>query len=70
LIAFIKHDEPPRSAPAVQRARRLVASTLLRRRQSKDDSPGVPAWLAWTFTAWLVGVTLVYGLSMLGWFSM
>jgi len=69
MIAFIKHDEPPRSPPALKRARRLVASTLLRRaRPGQRRGPEVHAGVAWTFTAWVAAATLIYGLSMLGWF--
>ncbi len=68
MIAFIKQDDPPRLPPALRRARRLVASTLLRGAQKNDGvGPRVPAWLAWTFTLWIATATVAYGLFMLGW---
>jgi hypothetical protein len=49
-------------------ARRLVASTLLRRRlPGWGNSAKIAAWKAWLFTAWVVVVTAVYGAYMLGW---
>jgi len=53
VIAQIQEPKPAKDPPALVRARRLVAATLLagRRRQSVEGVAPVPAWKAWLWAA-------------------
>jgi hypothetical protein len=68
VIAPIRETEGSGLASRMHRARRLVASTLLRRRSyPADDAPPVPHWKAWTFTVWTAVAAGAYFAHMIGW---
>ncbi len=69
MIAPIREAKDPPAAPGLRRARRLVASSLLKRRSyPADEGPAVGPWQAWLFTAWVVATTLAYAVAMAGLF--
>ena len=67
MIAPIEKAKPRASAPGIRRARRMVASTLLKP-PPPGGAPRLPAWRAWLFTAWVVVVVAVYLVCMAGLF--
>lgn len=70
MIAPLRQTEPETNdrRQRLRRARQVVASTLLgARRISVCPAPAVPAWQAWLFAAWVVGVVAAYLSSMLHW---
>jgi len=51
----------------LREARRVAAAALLDPQpQSSENAPGIPAWRAWLFVAWVAVVTGVYFASMIG----
>ena len=67
MIAPIEGPKATASSPGVRHARRLVASTLLKRRSHPTDRPGLmSAGRAWLLTAWVVVVAAVYFVCMAG----
>lgn len=49
-------------------AHQVVAASLLAPLPSPQvEAPPVPAWRAWIFVVWIVGVVSVYAAAMVGW---
>ncbi len=69
MIAPIEKPKAAATSPGIRRARRLVASALLKQRpRLPGGAPCLPAWRAWLFTAWVVVVAAVYFACMAGLF--
>jgi hypothetical protein len=58
MIAQIKEPKQQSDPPALVRARRLVATTLLRRRryESGENAGRVPSWRIWLLAAPLLAI--------------
>ncbi len=68
MIALYQQTEDPPQPRGMVRARRLVASALLRRSSRRaDGAVAVRGWKAWLFTTWVVVVTAAYFAYMIGW---
>jgi hypothetical protein len=68
VIAFYKEVETKAPPAGMRRARRLVASTLLRSaREPRDDAPPMPGWKAWLYCAWVLVAAAYYIGCMVGW---
>ncbi len=64
MIAPLRETETPklRPSPALRAARQAVAAALLRKSEDQATGPRVPAWQAWSLTAWaalVVGYWLI-----------
>lgn len=66
MIAFRSVEEPPPPAKELLRAR-TIAAAVLTGAPKASPMPRVVAWKAWLATAWLVLVSGLYLLSLLGW---
>lgn len=61
--------EPPRSVQqrlSLQRARRMIASTLFKPTADESTPKPVPAWQAWLLAAWMLATAATYLTIMLG----
>ncbi len=67
MIAPIREADQPTTTPGMRRARRMVASTFLKRQEGSEKTSWVPRWQAWVFTGWILIVSIAYFSSMLGW---
>ena len=69
MIAPLRQDDGPAVSdnPTMRKARRLVAEALFaEQEETPAGAPPVPAWQAWAFVLWIVGVMGVYLASMAG----
>jgi hypothetical protein len=72
MIAPLKssHSAGSERSRGLREAHRWVASTFLPdRSSSKDRAPRVAPWKAWVFAVWVVVVTVVYFMNLLGLFG-
>jgi hypothetical protein len=66
MIAFIRSPKESERLPAVRRARRLLATTLLPWRSDvQSGASPVARWKAWLLVAWLAAVALWAGARLL-----
>jgi len=66
MIAPLRQTKPVRRSPALRRAHRLLASTLLTKSaRTADDAPLIPRWQAWLFTLWVAAACAIYFAHML-----
>ena len=57
MIAFIRPPEQSSRSSGLQRARGLLATTLLPHESRHSDStPPIARWKAWLFAGWLVAI--------------
>lgn len=60
MVAPVERPKPRSLSPAMRRAHRLVAATLLGPLPPEKPPVRVPKWKAWLLAAWAVFVTGIF----------